>query len=72
MSLNKGLNVSLEEAAADGNQIQSVVTRNQSVRPIYEEQLAADGHRRLSSLPDERFKVGDPECSQGRCKCRSW
>ena len=53
MSLNKGLNVSLEEAAADGNQIQSVVTRNQSVRPIYEEQLAADGHRRQFSLPAE-------------------
>ena len=53
MSLDEGLNVNLEETAADGNQNQIAVPRNQSVRPIYEEQLAADGHRRTFSLPGE-------------------
>ena len=45
MSLDEGLNVNLEETAADGNQNHIAVARNQSVRPIYKEQLAADGHR---------------------------
>ena len=53
MSLNEGLHVNLEETAADGNQNQIAVPRNQSVRPIYEEQLAADGHRQTFSLPGE-------------------
>ena len=47
------MNVSLEETVADGNQNQIVVQRNQLVGAIYEEQLAADGHRRTFSLPDE-------------------
>ena len=37
MSLDEGLDVNLEETAADGNQNQIAVPRNQSVRPIYEE-----------------------------------
>ena len=51
ISLDKGLNVNLEEDVADGNQNQIAASRNQSVRPIYEEKLAADGHRRTFSLP---------------------
>ena len=53
ISLDEGLNVNLEETAAEGNQNQIAVPGNQSVRPIYEEQLAADGHRRTFSLPGE-------------------
>ena len=53
MSLDEGLNVNLEETAADGNQNHIAVARNQSVRPIYKEQLAADAHRRTFGLPGE-------------------
>ena len=44
MSLDKGLSINLEKTAADGNQNQSAAPRNQSVRSIFEEQLAVDGH----------------------------
>ena len=37
MSFDEGFNVNLEETAANGNQNQSAVPRNQSVRDIYEE-----------------------------------
>ena len=53
MSLYEGWNVNLEETGADGNQNQIAVSRNQSVRPSYEEQLPADGHRRTFILPGE-------------------
>ena len=53
MSLYEGLNVNLEETGADRNQNQIAVSRNQSVRPIYEEQLPADGHRQTFILPGE-------------------
>ena len=46
MSLDEGLNDNLEETAVNGNQIQSAVPGNQSVRAIYEEQHAADDHKR--------------------------
>ena len=36
MSFDEGLNVNLEETAADSNQIQSAVPGNQSVRAIHE------------------------------------
>ena len=45
MSLDEGLNVNLEETAADGIQNQIAVSKNQSVRVIYKEKIAADGHR---------------------------
>ena len=45
MSLDEGLNVNLEETAADGIQNQIAVPKNQSVRAIYKEKIAADGHR---------------------------
>ena len=79
MSLDEGLNVNLEETAADGNQNQIAVPRNQSVRPIYEEKLAAAGHRQTFSLPGEsscskwvnqnasREDV-NAECGEGRSK----
>ena len=51
MPLDEGSNVNLEETAADGNQNQIAVPRNRSVRPIYEEKIAADGHRQTLSLP---------------------
>ena len=35
ISLDKGLNVKLEESPADGNQNHIAVPRNQTVRPIY-------------------------------------
>ena len=54
MSNDEGLNVNLEETAADGNQNQIPVSRNQSMRFIYEEQLAADGLRRTFILSGER------------------
>ena len=50
MSFDEGLNVSLQETAANGNQNQSAVPRNQSARDIYEEQVVADGHKQRSSL----------------------
>ena len=50
MSFDEGLNVNLQETAANGNQNQSAVPRNQSVRDIYEEQVVADGHKQTSSL----------------------
>ena len=50
MSFDEGFNVNLEETAANGNQNQSAVPRNQSVRDIYEEQVVADGHKQTSSL----------------------
>ena len=53
MLLDKGINVNLEETAADRNQNQIAVLRNQSVRPICKEQLAAYGHRRTLTLPGE-------------------
>ena len=79
MSLDEGLNVNLEEAAADKNQNQSDVEGNQSVRAIYEEQFAVDGQRRTFSLPGEcncskwvnNNKVREhvnPECGEGRSK----
>ena len=53
MSLDTVITVNLEETAADGNLNQITVPRNQLVRPIYEEQLAANGHRRTFCLPGE-------------------
>ena len=50
MSFDEGLNVNLQETAANGNQNQSAVPRNQSVRDIYEEYVVADGHKQTSSL----------------------
>ena len=50
MSLDEGLNINLEETAAHGNQIKSVVPGNDSMRAIYEEQHTADDHRRTLSL----------------------
>ena len=53
MLLDKGVNVNLEETAADRNQNQIAVLRNQSVRHICKEQLAAYGHRQTLTLPGE-------------------
>ena len=53
MSLDEGLNVNLEEMAADGHQNHSAVPRNKSVGAIYKEKLQLDGHRQTFSLLSE-------------------
>ena len=53
ISLDEGLNVKLEETGADGNQTESAVQGNQSMRAIYEEQYGEDSHRRTISLLGE-------------------
>ena len=43
MSLDKGLNINLEETAADRSQIQSAVPRNQSVKKVVKEGVRDSG-----------------------------
>ena len=43
MSLDKGLNINLEETAADRSQIQSDVPRNQSVKKVVKEGVRDSG-----------------------------
>ena len=53
MSLDEGLNGKIEKSAADGNQNQVAVPRNQTVRPIYEKNPAENEYRQTLSLPVE-------------------
>ena len=53
MLLDEGLNVNLKDTAADGNQNQSAVPRNQSVRDIYEGATCSRWSKRMVSLPSE-------------------
>ena len=54
MSLDdEGLNVNVEDTAADGNQNQSAVSRNQSVRDIYEGATCSRWSKMMVSLTSE-------------------
>ena len=53
MSLDEGLNVNLEDTAADGNQNQSAVPRNQSMRDIHEGATCSRWSKMMASLPGE-------------------
>lgn len=44
------MSVNLETIAIDGNQNQSALPRNQSVRSVYDEQFEADGNRSILNL----------------------